>query len=71
MTKLTLISNEQFRPNDPLSEHDINLNRIDALINSLASYEDVEDPYYFLMASAIVDLVKVKHMYLAWIGEEF
>ena len=70
MTRLKLVENGH-SPREPLDEHEINLNRIDALINSIASYEDPEDPYYFLLANALVDLVKAKHMYLAWQDEEF
>ena len=70
MTRLKLVS-EEHEPLEPLDDHEINLHRFDALINSIAQYEDPEDPYYFLLANTIVDLVKAKHMYLAWQSEEF
>lgn len=70
MTTLKLVT-EEHEPLEPLDDHEINLNRIDCLINSIADYENPsEDPYYYLIAQSIVDLVKVKHLYLAWLSEE-
>lgn len=70
MDRLKLVT-EDHDPLELLDDHDINLHRIDCLINSIASYENPEeDPFYYLIAQSIVDLVKVKHMYIAWISEE-
>lgn len=70
MTRLTLVTDDQ-KPHEPLDDHEININRIDSLINSLAEYEDPESPYYFLIANAIIEVVKAKYLYLAWLDEEF
>ena len=52
---------------DPLSDHDTNLNRLDALINSMSQYECDEDSLNFMLSSCVTDLIKVKLLYLAWI----
>lgn len=70
MSKLTLVTDGQSQ-REPLDDHEINLNRFDSLINSIAQYEDPEDPYYFLLATTLVELIKAKHMYLAWQSEEY
>lgn len=71
MTRLRLVTDEEHSPHEPLDDHEINLNRIDALLNNLVVYENPEDPYYFLLATSISELVKAKHLYLAWLAEEF
>lgn len=70
MARLHLVKEDQPLRNDPLDDHEINLNRFDALIDSLSSYEDPDSPYYYLMATVLVDIIKAKHIYLAWIDEE-
>ena len=57
---------------EPLGDHDINLNRLDSLVNSMALYEnDEDDPYHFLLREAIIQVIKAKQMYLAWLNEEY
>lgn len=68
--KLKLIYSSKLQ-SEPLTDHDINLNRLDALIDSLAMYENDEDGLNFMLATALVDLIKAKQMYLAWVDEEY
>lgn len=56
---------------NPLSPEDINLNRLDALIDELIQLEDEEDPYCDLIKNAVIKLISAKHLYLAWIDEEY
>jgi len=70
MTKLYLVTENHEQP-EPLDDHEINLNRIDSTIETMSCYEDMEDPYYFLLASAMLDIIKAKHLYLAWVEEQY
>ena len=70
MARLILVT-EDHESREPLDDHEINLNRFDSLIDSIAQYEDPEDPYYFLLATTLTELIKAKHMYLAWRDEEY
>ena len=67
---LTLIHSNKLC-DQPLGDHDINLNRIDALINSIFEYQDDENDYNFLLSEALISFIKAKQMYVAWIEEEY
>ena len=70
MTKLYLVT-EDHEPPDLRTIHDINLERIDLIINSFSDYEDSQDHYYFIYLDTITNLIKAKQMYIAWLYEEY
>lgn len=54
-----------------LTDTEINLMRIDSLINNLIEYDNEECSYNFLLANALNKLLEAKMLYVAWSEEEY
>lgn len=67
---LSLVSHYKLQ-DEELTDHDINLNRINALIDSLLEYDNPEDGSNFLLHESIIGIIKAKQMYLAWLEDEY